>query len=774
MSTIFVSIASFMDPLLETTMYDIQNNAKYPDRIFFGIVQQDIKEKCETLKKKYESNTNIRILSFLPVESKGCCWARAKALSLMQNETYYLQCDSHNLFVKHWDELCINLLSVCEKETQNDKVILSTYGTPANLKPFICTHQDAPYFMKSECFYEIPKVKFIPEQISPDCKAPIKSYTISGHFIFTKSSWTQHVPYDELMYFNGEEDSLAIRSFTHGYDIFYPHIQITYHYYMRMNATKHCDVYDNWEILDNQSNERFAKLLHNEIQSPYGLGNVRTLDDYTTQSCIDYINKRIIQSEKFIFGNITFIKTADNWTELESRKVYKELKSSDQFILIYDNKLDTYGKLNKLNRTFEISKNLHNWSIIGDANDREISLLYGFHNFVKEKHELLWTEKFKSESRWTFKELINDEKYVILFDESRNVTLRLHKNLLCYEGKWMCCSDFVPLYRAPCRPTLNLLPPMYTPTNSNQYVFGFSYLHKFNEETALWSEYCKNKDESFQFYQMEETDEYYIICDPVRKLYYKMDKNLEKLQILLVNKYWITLLKNGENIHPLNIENTSVSNDLQIQNSTMKEDELIMVENELETELNLEVETRFATKLFQNNFKSQVCIICIGNSKVQYFEQMKTNHLSYANFHRYSYIFFDKNEHYDIDILQQYSKDFQFILAISPKCIFTNKQPLKNFAKTAAAVTSFDQKYIHNHMIFFNTKYNNIVQIIKLFQTEIAFQAKPENVINVKLGILGCNYQNHNQSCFALIVHLMEDEQILEQYKKWNGNLFLK
>ena len=42
-----------------------------------------------------------------------------------------------------------------------------------------------------------------------------------------------NVPYDPTLYFLGEEITLAVRAYTHGYDLFHPSETIVWHEYTR-------------------------------------------------------------------------------------------------------------------------------------------------------------------------------------------------------------------------------------------------------------------------------------------------------------------------------------------------------------------------------------------------------------------------------------------------------------------------------------------------------------------------------------------------------------
>ncbi len=62
---------------------------------------------------------------------------------------------------------------------------------------------------------------------------PLRARFVSAHFLFTLGAFVNDVPYDPELYFHGEEIMLAIRAFTHGYDLFHPPEHILWHEYTR-------------------------------------------------------------------------------------------------------------------------------------------------------------------------------------------------------------------------------------------------------------------------------------------------------------------------------------------------------------------------------------------------------------------------------------------------------------------------------------------------------------------------------------------------------------
>jgi hypothetical protein len=136
-------------------------------------------------------------------------------------------------------------------------------------------------------------------------RQPVKGCHVAGGFIFTLGNFMQEVPYDPFLYFHGEEQSLAIRAYTKGWDIFHHPIVPIYHLYKRPNTehTQHHWHSDwekqrdyKWSELKDISNQRLVDMLyHQKEMGCYGLGTQRTLEEYAELSGINYKTKQITQ-----------------------------------------------------------------------------------------------------------------------------------------------------------------------------------------------------------------------------------------------------------------------------------------------------------------------------------------------------------------------------------------------------------------------------------------------------------------------------------------------
>jgi hypothetical protein len=123
----------------------------------------------------------------------------------------------------------------------------------------------------------------------------------SAHFAFSLGIFAKEVPHDPNYYFHGEEINVAVRAFTHGYDIFYPHKVICWHEYTRKGRSKQWDDVKEWVDRNSKSHLRNRKLfgMDNEINDidwgKYNFGSARTLKDYEKYAGMKFSERAITQ-----------------------------------------------------------------------------------------------------------------------------------------------------------------------------------------------------------------------------------------------------------------------------------------------------------------------------------------------------------------------------------------------------------------------------------------------------------------------------------------------
>lgn len=295
-SKIFIQIASYRDPQLIPTIEDCINNAKNPKNLKFCIAwQRDDKENLD----QYKDDPRFIILDIPYQESKGVCWARNQIQQHYNGENYTLQIDSHHRFIKNWDEVLIKMYKDLQK-SGHKKPILSSY------LPSYFPENDPegrikePWALNIERFLPEGAVFLRPSTL-PNWKnrtTPFPSRFISGHFIFTTGKFNKEIIYDPEFYFHGEETSLAARAYTHGYDLFSPHIIVAWHEYTREGNPRHWDDHRTWNDRDKKSYARFRALFNmgnteEKIDPIYGFGTVRTLEDYERYSGLKFSTRQL-------------------------------------------------------------------------------------------------------------------------------------------------------------------------------------------------------------------------------------------------------------------------------------------------------------------------------------------------------------------------------------------------------------------------------------------------------------------------------------------------
>jgi len=288
---IFIQIASYRDPELIPTIKDCIDKAKYPNNLRFGIAWQHSEDDEWDILDEFQSDDRFIIIDIDYKESEGVCWARNAIQHLYNDEKYTLQLDSHHRFVKNWDEELISMMETLQSKGIK-KPLLTGYIPSFNPKNDPEERVQEPWMMNFDRFTPEGVVFFLPATIPnwENLNEPVPARFYSAHFTFTLGQFCEEVKHDPNMYFHGEEISIAVRAFTHGYDLFHPHKVIAWHEYTRKGRTKHWDDSKNWVEKNNNTYARLKALLGTDGTvctncmkkklHPYGLGEERTLLDY--------------------------------------------------------------------------------------------------------------------------------------------------------------------------------------------------------------------------------------------------------------------------------------------------------------------------------------------------------------------------------------------------------------------------------------------------------------------------------------------------------------
>lgn len=299
--TIFISLAAYRDPELVPTIEDCIAKARWPEKLRFGVCWQHDPDSDEahTL-DKFRDDPRFRIDMVDHRESDGICWARDRCMKLYDGEDWFLQLDSHHRFAQDWDALVIHQAQL----SGSAKPVLSAYCpayTPGQELP-VAIGAPLPSWSQPT---RIVMGSFTPEGIPLpqgvllenwwERRQPAPGAHVCGHFVFSLGTFVEEVPYDPMLYYQGEEITLSVRAFTWGYDIFHPFGAIVWHEYFGPNRRKHWDDHTGaagtgkaWFLRDRYSKERTAKFLIEPYEGRLGTGPHRTVAEYEEFAGIDF------------------------------------------------------------------------------------------------------------------------------------------------------------------------------------------------------------------------------------------------------------------------------------------------------------------------------------------------------------------------------------------------------------------------------------------------------------------------------------------------------
>ena len=320
---IFVQIASYRDPQLIPTIESMLENAKFPQNLVLSIARQfNPEDKFDDL-SNYEKDERFKILNIDYKESKGVCWARHLTQQQYNGEEYTLQIDSHMRFEKNWDKTLIDMIKDLQSKGYKKPLLtgyVSSFDPDNDPKGRVLE----PWRMAFDRFTPEGVVFFLPEVI-PNWKkldGPIPARFYSAHFCFTLGQFSKEVQHDPEFYFHGEEISITVRAFTHGYDLFHPHKVVIWHEYTRKGRTKQWDDDKNWYKKNEACHIKNRQLLGVDGEVYSGdtsewFGTERTIRDYEKYAGLLF-EKRAIQQftlDKNYPPNPYDYKTEDEWKD---------------------------------------------------------------------------------------------------------------------------------------------------------------------------------------------------------------------------------------------------------------------------------------------------------------------------------------------------------------------------------------------------------------------------------------------------------------------------
>lgn len=302
---IFVSVAAYCDPLLDFTLKSAWANAQHPARVFFGVIDQAQAGRHWRSSSTW-ARAQVRSLALDAREARGPCWARALAMTLYRGEDWFLQVDSHTWFEPGWDRRLIAAASRGVRE--QPRSIFSCYPNPFVLaggqpRAETVSRRVLAHVVSdgAEFAADHPTLRF--EGVPVESDRPVPAIHLAAGALFAPGRIVAELPYDPQLYFHGEEQSLALRAYTHGWDLWHPPGMPLYHLYtpagtaprpLHWDADHDAQRAERSAALDAAARRRLAALLWEGADfGVHGLGTRRSLADYARYAGIDYAARTI-------------------------------------------------------------------------------------------------------------------------------------------------------------------------------------------------------------------------------------------------------------------------------------------------------------------------------------------------------------------------------------------------------------------------------------------------------------------------------------------------
>ncbi|WP_227494216.1 GlcNAc-transferase family protein [Ramlibacter pallidus] len=297
---IFVSIASYCDPVLPFTLERAAAMASDPAGLHFGVVDQSPAGSPRPFLPT--GGARLSQVQLDVADARGPCWARAIAMSLYDGEAWFLQLDSHMDFDPGWDERLV--AQAQELGAPARDLVLTTYPDAFRFVDGQPVRQPTASGVLAQVLRpgttfatDHPVLSFEAQPVQSSVALP--AFHVGAGCLFAPGRIAQQLPYDPWLYFHGEEQAYALRLYTHGWDLFHvPGLPI-HHLYndpgsgapprpLHWDAAHDALRQTGWWSLEQRSRARLAALVAGEDLGVYGLGSARTLAAYADFCGIDY------------------------------------------------------------------------------------------------------------------------------------------------------------------------------------------------------------------------------------------------------------------------------------------------------------------------------------------------------------------------------------------------------------------------------------------------------------------------------------------------------
>lgn len=326
--SILLSVASYRDFQCSETVGSALSRATHPERISVAVVDQGVlgagdpdctpicdTEEARATDVRCKHLSRIRVFWMDARNATGPILARHIASRMYRGEAFVLQVDAHVAFALGWDE---NILKQW-RSTRNENAVLSTYLSDVQgslddaghslrtTRPIMCNSAFA------EGNTSVPYMRHgaQPEELPLISNEPMLQPFWAAGFSFARGHFIARVPYDCCLpfVFQGEEVSMGVRGWTHGYDFYAPSYSVVFHEYAASSERRR-PVKQFWENREGREDlaagalRRLTALteldpnppsqgsFNDNLASRYGLGSARNASLYFKLFLIDRARRK--------------------------------------------------------------------------------------------------------------------------------------------------------------------------------------------------------------------------------------------------------------------------------------------------------------------------------------------------------------------------------------------------------------------------------------------------------------------------------------------------
>jgi hypothetical protein len=136
MSSIYVAIPSMRDPEYFNTIQSCYKQSSGKNEIHIGTAYNVLfnnKKIIEDVRKNLPDIPNLNIKFINTNKNRGVGFGRLESMSFYDGQDYFLQCDSHTLFLENWDEILIDAINEAKQYMSMNKIVLTGYAWPYSL-----------------------------------------------------------------------------------------------------------------------------------------------------------------------------------------------------------------------------------------------------------------------------------------------------------------------------------------------------------------------------------------------------------------------------------------------------------------------------------------------------------------------------------------------------------------------------------------------------------------------------------------------------------------